>query len=95
MKIYTLFLLQVGGKSREGFLKSVERYCPRTNTWTTVADLNVSRSHAKIVVLNGVLYAIGGFSERYISKCIESYNPTSNTWTIKSDMRKIDFISGN
>lgn len=70
-------------------MKSVERYCPRTNTWTPVADLNERRYLLGVGVLNGIMYAVGGVNDFDKNlKSVEAYNPSSNTWISVSDMHK-------
>ncbi|XP_032230594.2 kelch-like protein diablo [Nematostella vectensis] len=81
----------VGGQSREGAaqssLSSVERYDPRTNTWTMVAPMNVRRSLLNVAVLDGRLYAVGGCDENnFRLNSVEHYNPFTDTWHYSAPM---------
>jgi kelch-like protein 18 len=42
-------------------LRSVERYDPDTDEWTTLASMNVKRSRVSLVANCGRLYAVGGY----------------------------------
>lgn len=76
-------------------MKSVERYCPCSNTWTRVADMNETRCYFGIGVLNGVMYAVGGVNGYQDHSSVEAYNPGSNTWTNVSYMPEIRRNPGN
>ena len=64
------------------YSKVVEVYDPETNTWTTAASMNNTRSYFGAVVYDGKIYVMGG---RYASTSYrtnaEVYNPSTNTWT--------------
>lgn len=53
-------LIVVGGYGRAECLRSVESYCPTTNTWTEELSLSEARGRVQIAVINGVIYAVGG-----------------------------------
>lgn len=76
-------------------MKSVERYCPQTDTWTLVADLNECHCDAGVGVLNGVIYVVGGSNGHNNLNSVEAYNQSSNTWTLVSKMHKIRRYVGN
>lgn len=67
---------------------SVECYDPKTDLWTTIANMKEPRATHGLVALNGCLYAVGGFSysridSKYIrSKTIERYCPEIDEWII-------------
>ncbi|EDO34935.1 predicted protein [Nematostella vectensis] len=68
-------------------LSSVERYDPRTNTWTMVAPMNVRRSLLNVAVLDGRLYAVGGCDENnFRLNSVEHYNPFTDTWHYSAPM---------
>lgn len=59
------WLFVCGGSRRDidgsiSRFKSVEKYDPKTNTWTTVTSMNVARSLHVVLVHRGALWAIGG-----------------------------------
>lgn len=63
-------------------LNTVQRYDPETNTWSTVAPLNVARR--SLVAArggDGLIYVIGGYASTELDS-VEVYDPTENTWTL-------------
>ena len=58
------FLYVVGGETTPGrsTVKTVERYNPAKNSWTTLAPMSVCRRGVGTVLLNGLLYVVGGSS---------------------------------
>lgn len=67
-------------------LSGVERYCPETDTWQTVAEMTARRSGAGIGVIDDQLYAVGGHDGPLVRKSVEVYNPISDTWRPVADM---------
>lgn len=53
-------LIVVGGYGRAECLRSVESYCPTTNTWTEELSLSEARGRVQIAVINGTIFAVGG-----------------------------------
>lgn len=74
------FVYVVGGSS-ECPLQSVERYNPRTKSWSMVGNLKVPRSHHRCCSVNGSIYAVGG--KRNLAS-IEKYDKQIDTWTVVS-----------
>ena len=76
-------LYAIGGHNSTGYLDSVERYDPSTNTWEAVAAMGTKRGGSTAVALAGKLYAMGGkaFSgaSSYLDS-VERYDPASNAW---------------
>jgi N-acetylneuraminic acid mutarotase len=67
----------------------VERYNPDTDSWGSVASLNVARTQLSAAVVDGKIYAIGGYhgaSPYTIYNTVEEYDPSSNTWTTRASM---------
>ena len=56
--------------------------------WTKKADLPISVSKSRAVVVNGKIYVMGGVTPTYrgFSKANYEYNPETDTWTKKQDM---------
>lgn len=59
----------------------VERYDPKTDTWTKVASMNVARDAVGISVLGDKLLAIGGYDGQQYLTLAEAYDPIANEWT--------------
>jgi len=53
-------LVVVGGYGRAECLRSVESYCPTTNSWTQELSLSEARGRVQIAVIGGTVYAVGG-----------------------------------
>lgn len=61
-------------------LFSVERYDPRSNTWTKVSPMGTHRKHLGVAVYNNMIYAVGGRDDSSELSSAEKYNPQTNTW---------------
>uniref|UniRef100_A0A4W3HQJ8 Kelch-like family member 4 n=1 Tax=Callorhinchus milii TaxID=7868 RepID=A0A4W3HQJ8_CALMI len=59
----------------------VERYDPKTDTWTTVTSLSVSRDAVGMCLLGDRLYAVGGYDGQTYLNTVESYDAQNNEWT--------------
>ncbi|XP_072126625.1 kelch-like protein 4 isoform X2 [Mobula birostris] len=59
----------------------VERYDPKTDTWTTVAPLGVARDAVGVCLLGDKLYAVGGYDGQTYLNTVESYDAQNNEWT--------------
>lgn len=96
------YLYAVGGMDspRAGFwgapLNTVERYCPRTNKWTSVASMYESRFGCAVVAHQGRIYVSGGFGQdKAILSTVECYDPVLNKWSKLTGMRKMcGFVGG-
>ncbi|XP_033864593.3 kelch-like protein 1 [Acipenser ruthenus] len=64
----------------------VERYDPKTDTWTTVAPLNLPRDAVGVCLLGDKLYAVGGYDGQTYLNTMESYDPETNEWTKMSPL---------
>jgi N-acetylneuraminic acid mutarotase len=65
-------------------LNTVEAYDPKTDTWTTKADMHTKRSFLSTCVVDGLIYAIGGGAPG--RSTVEVYDPATDTWTTKAPM---------
>lgn len=54
---------------------------PKTDTWTTVSSLSVSRDAVGVCLLGDRLYAVGGYDGQSYLKTVESYEAQNNEWT--------------
>ncbi|XP_064413796.1 kelch-like protein 1 isoform X2 [Latimeria chalumnae] len=64
----------------------VERYDPKTDTWTTVAPLSMPRDAVGVCLLGDKLYAVGGYDGQTYLNTMESYEPQLNEWTQMSSL---------
>ncbi|XP_008117897.2 kelch-like protein 4 [Anolis carolinensis] len=84
---YNGFLYVVGGHDAPAsnhcsrLSDCVERYDPKTDTWTTVAPLSVPRDAVGICPLGDRLYAVGGYDGHTYLDTVESYDAQNNEWT--------------
>ncbi|XP_028314782.1 kelch-like protein 4 isoform X1 [Gouania willdenowi] len=84
---YNNFLYAVGGHDAPAsnhcsrLSDCVERYDPKTDTWTTVSSLSVPRDAVGICLLGDRLYAVGGYDGQTYLKTVESYDTQNNEWT--------------
>ncbi|UYV64104.1 KLHL4 [Cordylochernes scorpioides] len=58
----------------------VERYDPKTDTWTTVAPMGVRRDAVGVCLLGDQLFAIGGYDGQSYLSLVEAYDPQNNEW---------------
>ncbi|XP_063169680.1 kelch-like protein 4 [Candoia aspera] len=83
---YNGFLYAVGGHDAPAsnhcsrLSDCVERYDPKTDTWTTVAPLSVPRDAVGICTLGDRLYAVGGYDGHTYLNTVESYDAQNNEW---------------
>ncbi|KAG5848059.1 hypothetical protein ANANG_G00094350 [Anguilla anguilla] len=59
----------------------VERYDPKTDTWTAVAPMSISRDAVGVCLLGDRLYAVGGYDGQVYLNTVEAYDPQTNEWT--------------
>uniref|UniRef100_A0A8C9VCP6 Kelch-like family member 4 n=1 Tax=Scleropages formosus TaxID=113540 RepID=A0A8C9VCP6_SCLFO len=84
---YNGFLYAVGGHDAPAsnhcsrLSDCVERYDPKTDTWTTVAPLSVPRDAVGVCLLGDRLYAVGGYDGQTYLNTVESYDAQNNEWT--------------
>lgn len=82
------YLFAIGGFDDSSPLDSVERYDPRTNEWTYVANMTTCRGGVGTGAMGGHLWAVGGHNgEQYLNSA-ELYNPLTDTWKEVSHMRE-------
>ncbi|XP_071772803.1 kelch-like protein 4 isoform X1 [Centroberyx gerrardi] len=84
---YNSFLYAVGGHDAPAsnhcsrLSDCVERYDPKTDTWTTVSSLSVPRDAVGVCLLGDRLYAVGGYDGQSYLNTVESYDAQNNEWT--------------
>ena len=80
-------------------LRSVECYCPVTNSWTRLSPLTTPRAYLKICTLKNKIYAIGGLSSelavpQVVLSSVEVYNGRKNTWKLTTPMNEKRYGGG-
>ncbi|XP_033738171.1 actin-binding protein IPP-like [Pecten maximus] len=60
---------------------TVEKFDTLTMDWTSMSDMQFSRSSHGAVVLNGQIYVVGGENDSLICDNVECYDPASNKWS--------------
>ncbi|GFY57250.1 kelch-like protein 5 [Trichonephila inaurata madagascariensis] len=58
----------------------VERYDPRTDTWSLVAPMKIGRDAIGVGILGDRLIAVGGYNGHSYLKIVEAYDPQTNEW---------------
>ncbi|KAI0237978.1 Kelch-like protein 5 [Lamellibrachia satsuma] len=59
----------------------VERYDPKTDTWTLVAPISKPRDAVGVCLLGEKLYAVGGYDGQQYLREVECYDAQTNEWT--------------
>ena len=74
----------------------MERYCPRSNKWTSVSSMHESRFGCAVVSHQGRIYVSGGFGQdKAILSSVESYDPETDKWVKLPAMKKMcGFVGG-
>lgn len=57
------------------------RYDPKTDVWTAVAPMSISRDAVGVCLLGDRLYAVGGYDGQVYLNTVEAYDPQTNEWT--------------
>ncbi|KAK6026281.1 kelch repeat protein [Ostertagia ostertagi] len=79
-------LYAVGGRDGNTYLKSVERFDPTTEAWSSdIAPMSHNRSALGVAMLDDFIYAVGGTNGTALS-VVERYDPRQNQWTRKASM---------
>lgn len=73
-------LLVCGGYDRAECLRSVESYCPDTNSWTQECNMGEARGRVQIAVINGTVYAVGGCNGTTELDSVEYLSKIGNKW---------------
>ncbi|XP_055602815.1 influenza virus NS1A-binding protein-like isoform X1 [Uranotaenia lowii] len=73
-------LLVCGGYDRTECLKSVESYCPDTNSWTQICNMGEARGRVNIAVINGTVYAVGGCNGTTELDSVEYLSQKETKW---------------
>jgi N-acetylneuraminic acid mutarotase len=80
------FLYVIGGVDGLGNrLRTAERYCPASNSWTAVMPMSMKRKAAAVAVVDGFIYACGGV-DKHDPNTVERYDPSSDLWQALAPM---------
>lgn len=63
------------------YLKTVEKYDPKSNSWTKVKSMHMARRSPGLINYRGKLYVIGGMGEVEDLNSVEVFDPTTGVWT--------------
>ncbi|XP_010351212.1 kelch-like protein 4 isoform X1 [Rhinopithecus roxellana] len=83
---YNGFLYVVGGHDAPAsnhcsrLSDCVERYDPKSDSWSTVAPLSVPRDAVAVCPLGDKLYVVGGYDGHTYLNTVESYDAQRNEW---------------
>jgi hypothetical protein len=88
------FYVMGGAPTCSGSSPAAFAYDPSTDTWSTVAPMNASRSQHVAVAVNATIYVYGGISDCANGGSstyggLEAYNPNANTWTTLTTSNQI------
>ena len=87
---------RVYGDDTVSLLKKCEVYDIELNTWTKIADMNISRCTSSAFIYNNQVWVIGGYTGRYQrSKKIEKYNEAEDRWELLDFKLFFGFENGN
>lgn len=81
-------ILCTGGMSKTHPISSVEQYDLRTDSWTTIADMEIARYGLSTCFQDGCLYASGGYNDTlgYLNT-VECYCLRENKWKNVAPMK--------
>lgn len=69
------------------YSNKVQAYSVLSDTWSTVAPMNVARARfAAATAADGRIYVIGGQNQTGRLSSVEAYSPTVNTWVSATNM---------
>jgi N-acetylneuraminic acid mutarotase len=94
-------LYAVGGSSATGDNRTLERYDPNADSWTTLAQMpitdagNAGRYGGAAGVINNQLFVAGGWRvvPALPTSSLLAYDPPTNTWSTKATMPRLSACS--
>jgi len=75
------YLYAVGGMDTNKGATSIERYDPRTDSWSQIASMNGRRLQFGVAVVDGKLFVVGGRDGLKTLNTVECYDPITRGWT--------------
>lgn len=79
-------LLVVGGTQASKGGLSVERYDPRSDSWSVIGEMGTRRLQFGAAVVQGYLYVVGGRDGLKTLKTVEKYDPVKRSWSTVTPM---------
>ncbi|CAK1545255.1 unnamed protein product [Leptosia nina] len=83
--VHKMALYAIGGQDKKGrVLRSVERFDPKTGSWSEVRSMGVARMAVAAVKYRDYIWVAGGMTgekKRPVCKIVECYNSKTNEWT--------------
>eukprot|EP00823_Brevimastigomonas_motovehiculus_P001612 TRINITY_DN1219_c0_g1_i1.p1 TRINITY_DN1219_c0_g1~~TRINITY_DN1219_c0_g1_i1.p1 ORF type:complete len:506 (+),score=131.02 TRINITY_DN1219_c0_g1_i1:191-1708(+) len=75
-----------GGGDGTAHLASCSKYDAKTQAWSSIANMNDTRSYASMVWAEGYVYCIGGLNGTGSLATMERYDESSDSWTLLKSM---------
>ncbi|CAH4037286.1 unnamed protein product [Pieris brassicae] len=83
--VHKMALYAIGGQDKKGrVLRSVEKFDPKTGSWSEVRSMGVARMAVATVKYRDYIWVAGGMTgekKRPVCKIVECYNYKTNEWT--------------
>ncbi|XP_069365689.1 uncharacterized protein [Maniola hyperantus] len=83
--VHRMALYAIGGQDKKGrVLRSVERFDPRTGSWSEVRAMSTARMAAAVTKYRDYIWVAGGMTgekRRPVCNIVECYNSKTNEWT--------------
>jgi len=77
------YLYAVGGRNADGEnLNTVERYDPRSDSWSRLPSMRTRRNGVGAVVVGDRLFAVGGQTSSEVLRNVEVYDIARRTWAV-------------
>lgn len=75
--------------SKSQLVSSLEQYDMRTDSWTSLTEMEMPRYGLAVCFLNGCLYTAGGYNNAFgYLNCMECYNLRENEWRMVAPMHQ-------
>ncbi|XP_062526465.1 uncharacterized protein LOC101738452 isoform X2 [Bombyx mori] len=89
--VHKMALYAIGGQDKKGkVLRSVEKFDPKSGSWSEVRPMNVARMAMGCLKYRDYIWVAGGMTgdkKRPVSKIVECYNSRTNEWTEIHNLR--------
>ncbi|XP_050345745.1 uncharacterized protein LOC126770390 [Nymphalis io] len=83
--VHRMALYAIGGQDKEDrVLRSVERFDPKTGSWSEVRAMGTARTAAAVAKYRDYIWVAGGMTGKKrhpVSASVECYNSKTNQWT--------------
>ncbi|CAG4911555.1 unnamed protein product [Colias eurytheme] len=83
--VHKMALYAIGGQDKKGrVLRSVEKFDPKTGSWSEVRSMGVARMAVAAVKYREYIWVAGGMTgekKKPVCKIVECYNSKTNEWT--------------